>query len=661
MSIQELHQTDWFYRVYERLGILKDSIPSEVLENFDAFKNLLSKLDVSVQECEKIIAWETDRQIERENKKRFFSEENLFKTRPLARYWHFGFTVNLNRYSHDLTRFDSTSYSQFPFFGHKNEMNSIEMTLKRSDRNNVIIAGTPGSGRRMLVHEFARRIRSGEYDHTDFMNMRILECDFSEAASLAKESGSDQENFIHNIFHEAAYAGNIILLIRNLEKYMDGKSFSLAELINKYSPLPTIRVIGITTRHAFEEKISVNKPLMRNFEVVHVNEMSEDETMQVLFNYFYGTSHTPFTFQSLRRILADSERYINYSPLPLRAIDLATEVLDFWKDNNPTDFISTETVDAFVREKTGIPLGSVTETEKNNLLSLEEKLRERVIGQDIAVDSISKAVRRMRSGINDPRKPAGSFLFLGPTGVGKTQTAKALSEAYFGDKNKVIRLDMSEFKGSSALDRLIGSKELGQQGILTKSAKEHPYALLLLDEIEKANPKTLDIFLQILDEGFVHDAFGEKINFGSMIIIATSNAGSLEIKKLVSSGTDLKKSKKEIIDLITEKDIFHIEFLNRFDDIILFQPLKKSNLPRIVKILLEEFSELFEEEKNIEVRFEEGIEEEIIKSGFNPEFGARSIIHYIKNTIADALAKKLISGNIKSGEKIIFAKDDMEV
>jgi ATP-dependent Clp protease ATP-binding subunit ClpC len=267
----------------------------------------------------------------------------------------------------------------------------------------------------------------------------------------------------------------------------------------------------------------------------------------------------------------------------------------------------------------------------------------------------------MRSGMVRPNKPAGSFLFLGPTGVGKTEMAKALAEQYFGSENKIIRLDMSEFQGENALGRLIGSKKLKQEGALTTAAQNHPYALLLLDEIEKANSRVLDIFLQILDEGFVHDGFNRKINFSTMIIIATSNASSSLIKEMIEEGAQDEDIKKQVIDAIIKKGIFRPELLNRFDDVVMFHSLKKDDIPKIVKLMLVKFVKRMKTEQHIEVVFDEEVIQKIIENGFEPIFGARSLLRYIDDVVADALARKIITDKIRRGETIQFKKEDLDI
>ena len=661
MDIMDLHLQKWFYRVYERIGVNKKDIPQGVLTDFGALTDFLIKNDVTTEEFEKIIAWEIEKQQEREEDARFFSAKKFLKRRPIGLNWHFGYTVTLDKYAQDITRFDTSNYVYAPFFGFDEEMHLVEIVLARPIENSVMITGEAGSGRHMIVHELARRIRSGYFADNFMKHMRVLQCDFSSIMAQVRSEGGDAELVINNLFHEAAYAGNVILMVDNFEKYMhtqNSHGFSFSAIIDEYASMQSFRMIAVTTESGFYDSINENRVLMRHFDVVPVQEMSEENAMRVLFARFYGKDHTPFTYQSLRQILINSQKYTNTSPLPARAIDLAMEVFVLWQSHG-AGFITAQTVDDFIREKTGVPVGKMQEGESEQLLSLEDSFHEQIVGQETAVRSVAAAVRRMRSGMARSGKPAGSFLFLGPTGVGKTEMAKVLAQQYFGARDKILRLDMSEFQGDAALDRLIGSKSLNQQGILTTAAREHPYGLLLLDEIEKASPRVLDVFLQVLDEGFLHDSFGRKVNFSTMIIIATSNAASIAIKQMIENGATEDVMKKEVIDTIIKSGTFRPEFLNRFDDVVIFHPLSNDHIPNVTSMLLAKFSARMDKEQHITVAFDESVVQKIITDGFDPVFGARSLIHYIDDKIADALAKKLITGDVKRGEVVRFTAEDM--
>jgi ATP-dependent Clp protease ATP-binding subunit ClpC len=661
MDIMQLHQQKWFYRVYERIGVTKEQIPEAVLHNFEDFKDFLHKKDIKVEEFEKIIAWEIQQQNEREKNMHPFASEHFLSKRPIGLNWHFGYTTELDKYATDLTRFDTSKYVYAKFYGFADEMELLEIILSRSNENSAILIGQPGVGRHMMIHELARRIRSGYFKGTFMQHMRVLECDFGKIISQSKQEGEEPENVIHHLFYEAAYAGNVILVVDDLEKYMNTKEqhgFSFITIIDKYASLTSFRMIGLASEEAFHEEIADKQSFLKNFDVVPLREMSEEETMHVLFTRFYGKSHTPFTYQALKQIISSSNKYTNTAPLPARAIDLAMSVFTYW-ERAGSGFITRETVDEYIRTKTGVPVGKITEEESDTLMNLESIFATRVVGQASAINAVAMAVRKMRSGVNSSNKPSGSFLFLGPTGTGKTEMARVLAKQYFGSEDKVIRLDMSEFQGDNAIDKLIGSKELKQQGILTTAVKEHPYALLLLDEIEKANPQVLDLFLQVLDEGFLHDAFGRKINFTTMIIIATSNVASITIKKMIEAKKDEETIKKQVIDTIINDGIFRPEFLNRFGDVIIFHPLTLEDVAQVTEILLKEFEKRMEQEHNIDLIFDEGVVQKIIAEGYDPIFGARSLSRYIDSNITDSLAKKLIQNDIQRGDTVHFIVEDV--
>ncbi len=661
MSITELTREKWFHRVWDRLDINPEEITDEVLKDLEKFKQVLRKKDITLEECERVISWEIDKQEEKEAKEKFLSREYFETFEPIGRRWHYGFTVNLDRFASNLTRFDNSDFAHRPFYGHKEEMDMLELVMTRPNENNVIILGEPGVGRRMIVHELARRIKTMKYDHPSLRNAKVLQVDLGGAIASVQQSGKDPEYELNNLFHEAAYAGNVILVVENFEKYMENiRGFSFTTMLSRYAPMPTFRMIAITTENEFHNSVEQRQGLLMHFDLIHMKEMSEEEAMKTLFMQFYAGSKTLFTYQALREVVSASYKYTNTAPLPERALNLANGVLLHWQKNGVTEKITKEDVLKFVSIKTGIPTGKITKKEKKKLINLEERFHDNLIGQDEAVRVVANAVRRMRSGMARPNRPAGSFLFLGPTGVGKTEMTKTIAQEYFGSKEKMIRFDMSEYNTPQALAKMIGSRATGKKGRLTSLAQEHPYGILLLDELEKANPDILDIFLQVLDEGMVHDAFGKKINFTTMIIVATSNAGAVKIQEHIKNKTPYEQMKEDILNLITKNGKFRPEFINRFDDVVVFRPISRDEAVLITKLLLKKFAQRTEQEQNIRVVFDDDVAQEVVVRGYNELFGARSIHRYIDNSIADALAMKLITGDVYRGEDITFGVEDLK-
>jgi len=320
--------------------------------------------------------------------------------------------------------------------------------------------------------------------------------------------------------------------------------------------------------------------------------------------------------------------------------------------------VTPEYVSELISERTGVPSGTVSESEKDTLLNLENFLARRVVGQSLAIKAISTAMRRSRSGVSNPKRPIGSFLFLGPTGVGKTETSKALAEAVFETEASLMRLDMSEFNSVDALNRLIGTVN-GDTGILTSMLREKQYGVLLLDEFEKTDVRVLDLFLQILDEGVFSDAMGKKVNARNIIFIATSNAGSDLIWKTMKEGKDLKNERENIIHAIIDRGIFRPELLNRFDGAILFNALGEHDLYLIAELMLKKLKKRIAEQ-HIELVVTKELIEELAKNGSNPEFGARPLNRYIQDTIEPYVANMILLGQAKPGDKVTITKEVLD-
>jgi ATP-dependent Clp protease ATP-binding subunit ClpA len=364
-----------------------------------------------------------------------------------------------------------------------------------------------------------------------------------------------------------------------------------------------------------------------------------------------------FSFPSILAIAEAADRFVTYGEMPGKALDMMTEIAP-WAAGKKIFVLKENDVSVFVSEKTGIVTGAVKEKEAIKIEHLEELLHKRVVGQDEAVNGIADAVRRARSGINNPKRPLASFLFIGPTGVGKTEVSKALAESFFGDEKNMIRFDMSEYNGPDALSRLIGDFATDKSGLLASKIRDNPYSVLLLDEFEKAAPDILDLFLQILDEGVFTDALGRQVGCRNLIIIATSNAGSSLIWETIRSGKNLAESKDLIINSIIKDKIFRPELLNRFDGVILFHPLQNKELEDIAKLELGKLAKRLKEQ-NIELVINDETINFLVEKGSDPQFGGRSINRAIQNNIENIIAKKIVSGQAKPGSKIEIKREEL--
>jgi len=657
MSFVEMYEEKFFERICNRLGTSKKMLSKDVFRDPEALDGVLKKNNFSLEDFAQIVQWEIGLLEKKRLEKYFWRWENLRKIPRIGSQWKYAYTVGLDRYADDLSVSDSAEYRDKKLVGRKDEMELLKIILQRPDQNCAMVVGGSGIGKNALIHSLARQIRINESE-TYFKNKRLMVLDMGRVMSDAIAKGADAEGEIRKLFFEAAYAGNIILIIEHLEQYLgkEGNMFhpDIAPVVSEFLSHPNFQLLATSSQKEYHRLIEKYDRMMKYFEVVEMREPTEKDTVEILYDSLkhYESKQVIFSHEAIKAIIKESNRYNWSSPLPERAIDLAMDVLMFWNKKSEKGLIGENMVSEFLSLKTGTPHGEIKSEERRKLLDLESILHRQVIGQDEAIKQVSEALRRARSGISNAEKPVGSFLFLGPTGVGKTETAKALAKTYFGDESRMIRFDMSEFQTPSSIDRLLGSSQLNQPGRLVTEIKDNPYSLVLLDEIEKAYPEILDIFLQILDEGFVTDAFGEKINFRNTMIIATSNAGAALIKDEVERGEDAEKIKQDVVDYAISNNIFRVEFLNRFDSVIFFRPLDGNELSNVVRLMLKKMAGRLQREKNIEVDFSDDIIAKIIEKGYNPIFGARSLNRYIEDTVEDILAKKIIAGEVKKGEKV---------
>ncbi len=658
---KELFAKKWFSRVLARLDILPEDFKREEWESDDALEHALLERNCSIETFDEIVTHEALMDEIQTKARQPFLWDNLRKTVPIGRGWQYGFTIHLDLYTIDLSKGDSSEYSHLHLFGRNDEFRLATLVMRRPGQNSFLLIGDPGVGKGTFVHALVRKIREG--DLPEFDNLRFLSLDLGIAVGDAVNRGLDVDNFIRSLFVEAATAGNVVLIIENIDAFLGGEAGhpNLAPIFSEFLASPTFQVIGTIGTAKYNILAHRDERALKFFEAVYLREPEPGDTLRILLDLLVSEErYRPlFTWKALQSIVELSGQYDWDVPYPEKAIDLMQETLIRWQTEPDGPFITPATVTAFVSIKTGMPVGILGEDEKERLLKLEEVLHFRVVGQDDAVRQVSEALRRARAGFGNPKRPLGSFLFLGPTGVGKTETAKALAEAYFGDEERMVRFDMSEYQSFDSVERLIGSSVSGTQGRLSGIMKEHPFSVVLLDEIEKAYPKVLDLFLQVLDEGFVTDGFGKKINFRKSIIIATSNANSILIADLLGHGATAEQARGEVIAAISKDGTFRMEFMNRFDGIIFFAPLQENELTRVASIKLGQLSARIKKQKNIAVSFTPEVSAQVVQLGYEEAFGARSLNRYIEDHIEDVIVRRVISGEVSEGGSLTVDVADL--
>ena len=525
----------------------------------------------------------------------------------------------------------------------------------------------------MILSRLAARIASGEaaqaLRHSEFFSLDL------EALIAATGSKAAFEGECMRVFEDAVAAGNITLVILSLPQALTSAQklgVDFLELIDPYLRGSAIHIVATAHRGAFHKSMGVEQRLAERFEEVEIAPADPSVLASLLLARAEELERRRGVFFSFPAIFATAESARQYFPYgsPLdNAFDLLDELaaraarsshVSSTASNGAraasrreSRLIRRADLDTLVKEKTGIPVGEMGARERAKLLSLEELVGRRVLGQPEALRAVAEALRRARSGLASGNRPMGSFLFLGPTGVGKTETSKALAAALFENEERLLRLDMSEFNTADAVERLIGTPDGAEPGALARILRDQPYGVLLLDEFEKMHANALNIFLSVLDEGFFTDGAGRRVSAQNVLIIATSNAGSDLIFASLERGEDPAARSETLVNALIERGTFKPELLNRFDGVIVFRPLGPEELRGIARILLKGLArELIEKGVTLEITDE--IVRFLAEKGFDPKFGARPMRRALQEHIEEPIARKLIAGELRPGATLLL-------
>lgn len=645
-----------FFKTDEIPLVKVSHIVNFIYNNHTDFRALLANHGLGQKDLEATVDWVIYNIEDKEYNRRWWSKEKLSRIPKLAADWSFGRTYILSKYSRDLFNDQEVNSEAITFSGRVRELEQTQAILARATGANALLVGLPGQEKMEVVWNLCRKIKNKTATPNLVGRKAILLLTTLFTSSI--QNKEDFEEKIISIFSEALQAGNIILVIDNLPKLiLQARQFelNLFEIIEPFLASINDQVIALADTDYFHTLVETDKAWMSRFEVVQTKPLLLDEIIKIIAREAYEVERTYeiiYTYPAILEIAKSAENYFPDGVSSDKAEDLLLEISP-WAVENSIEIVDKEDVQEYVSKKTNIPNASISTDEKDKLLNLENLLGKKVIAQKEAVFSVASAIRRSRAGIRNEKRPLGSFLFLGPTGVGKTETAKALADVFFGDEKLLMRLDMSEYQNSEAMARLIGSQENNTQGILANMLRENPYGVLLLDEFEKTNKDVLNLFLQIIDEGYFSDVFGKKVMARNIMFIATSNAGADKIFELVSSGKNLKDSETEITAEIVKKGIFKPELINRFDATILFHPLTKENLAEIADIMLKKVAKRLGE-KGMVLTIDKDLIGFIVQGGYNPTFGARPMNRLIQDTVEQHLADLIIRGELTAGKTISF-------
>ena len=631
-------------------------------------------------------------------------------------------TPTLDRYSRDLTALAAAGELD-PVIGRESELRRMIRILSRRTKNNPCLIGEPGVGKTAIVERLAQMIASDQVPET-LKGYRLLALDLSGMVAGTKYRGEFEER-MKRVIQEAAQNPQLILFLDEIHTLIGAGgaegSLDAANILKPALSRGEIQLIGATTVEEYRKHIEKDAALERRFQPVLVEEPNEEDAEEILkgLRHCYEEYHgVTIQDEALTAAVQLSARYINDRFLPDKALDLLDEAAsqvrmtfsDKYADSTAEEIgqleaeqlsavrekdftvvkelhqkiqelqerakhprrgrrpgakaktVTAETIAEVVSEWTRIPVKRLAESESVHLRHLESDLHKRVIGQEEAVSAVARAVRRSRVGLKDPNRPIGSFLFLGPTGVGKTELAKALAETVFGREDAMIRVDMSEYMEKHSVSKLIGSPPgyVGYEegGQLSEKVRRSPYSLILFDEIEKAHPDVFHILLQVLDDGHITDAQGRKVNFKNTILIMTSNAGAERIMTPKHLGFSAEKSEKADYAAMKNgvmeevRHTFKPEFLNRIDEILVFHSLGEEDRKEILKLMLDSLSARILETQNITMKFTGAAKAFLLQHGYEEKYGARPLRRALQTHIEDALTDEILSGKVKSGDTV---------
>ena len=625
----------------------------------------LMAIEIDEKDLQNIIFWENNI-FSKLYRKKTLTQSLASAGAGIAQNWAAGYTLDLDRFGTEITM--PKLFGSFSIEGRDREIRQMENVLSKEMKNNCIITGGNGVGKTTLVYGLAERIYWGN-TLSELSYKRLVSLDTSILLAGSSNEREVEERLIR-VFNDAVNAGNIILFIDNIEVLFSGGqkigSIDASEIIIPYLQNPNLRIIGVTTHGNYQTYIEAKPSLAGNFEKIEVEPTNEKQTLRILEDlsmYYSNKYNLVVTYNALKEIYRLSEKFITNKDFPAKAVDMLDNVCSAAK-NTGNKLLDKSTIDSLAEQVLNVSVKEVDTDEKKKLINLEVCIHGRVIGQDEAVVAVCNALRRARAQVSNTNRPIGSFLFLGPTGVGKTELAKSLADAYFGNEKAMVRMDMNEYQDTESTSRFIGKKMIGidqlEGGDFVKKIRENPFSVVLLDELEKAHPDVLNLFLQLLDEGYIIDGMGEKVIFSNTIIIATSNAGANLIKEGIEKGMSLNLLSEKLLKYLQSNDIYKPEFLNRFDGIIVFKPLTRENLFEIAKLMFNKIKLDFKN-KGYDIEAGEDILSRLAELGYRPELGARPMRRVFQDTLENFLANKILDGSLNKGEKFIINIQDLGI
>lgn len=635
----------------KKVKILHFILPS--FFNDSVLAEILYELEIDKDKIANAIAWFRidDKMIE---EYRIYRKMSRFKpASTMDRAYTAVATPALNHFAYDLTIAAKWARLEYCVAREKEIKDIFEEFL--SGHTGVILVGEVGVGKNTIIEGIAQ-LMAEENVPRILKDKRLVKLDISRLISGATPSEAQERLIV--IIDEVIRAGNIILYIQNIENMIGitsgrEESLDLSEVLSGAIERKNIFCLAAATSQNYVNYIE-DSPLGNAFANVKVKEPVGNQAIQIIaskIGRLEARYKVYFSYNAIENVINLTNKYIHDKFLPAKAVEILELVaVKVSGSRGEGTIVAKDDVAEVVSNATGIPVAKITEKESDVLLNLENLIHERMINQEEAVDMVAASLRRARAEMRENKRPIASFLFLGPTGVGKTELAKTIAATYFRDEKKMIRIDMSEYQHKDSIEKMLGNTD--SKGYLTEAVRKAPFSLVLLDEFEKAHPDILNLFLAVMDDGRLTDGQGKTIDFTNTIIIATSNADAVYIEEQVMAGTDIEKIKEVLLNERLNKTM-RPELINRFDGIIVFKPLSEDNLVDITKIMLKKTEKMLEE-KGIRMRAEESGIRILARLGFDPKFGARPLRRLIQDRIENIIANMILAGELMRRDTVII-------
>jgi ATP-dependent Clp protease ATP-binding subunit ClpC len=644
--------------IREQLGLTEVTagiIVVALVRTFPGYESLLAHLHLDDEDLTKGIMWQ-----------QHIQDLVVFHSRPkrtggIARDWSFGYIPLLTRFGQNISeQISRGGLLDTDLEAHTQALDQLLTTFTRGGRQNAVLVGSPGAGKTTIVHAFAEKLLDASSHLPE--NLKFRQVFILDASSLlaAAPGRGELENLIMQVLGEAYSAKNIIICLDNAQLFFE-EGVGSVDLTNVLLPIleaGNLRMILTMDEQRFLQIGQRNSGLVNALNRITIGPATKDETIAVMQDRLIVTEFrqkVTFTFQSLEEAYRLSERYVHDLAMPGRAVKMMETAAGYSEDG----LVTMNSVQQAIEQTMDIKVGVASdEDERTKLLNLEQLIHERMINQVRAVNVVSDALRRARAGVRNQNRPIGTFLFLGPTGVGKTELAKALADVYFGGEKRMIRLDLNEYVRSEDVARLIADGA-DDPTSLTAQAMKQPFSVVLLDEIEKAHPNVLTTLLQLLDEGILRDIKNREVSFRDAIVIATSNAGADRIREYIERGYQLEQFEKPFIDELINTNQFRPEFLNRFDEIVVFRPLGKDELLQVIDLILAGVNKTLALQK-ISVSVAQDAKIFLVERGYDPRLGARPMRRVVQRAVENTVAKQMLAGSVAPGSVVEITLEQVQ-